>query len=177
MKDPHSGTRLDTGRLPRRPAAFDIRPDAPATAALAARLGLSALSGLRFSGTLSPADRLDWALEGHLTASVTQPCVVTLAPVVTRIDERVSRRYVAGLQEPVEAETEMPADDTIEPLPRTIDLLAVMTEALDLALPLYPRSPDAAEPAAQAGAADDAGNRRPFAGLGAMLGGPDRPKG
>ena len=37
-------------------------------------------------------------------------------------------------------EFEMPEDETVEQLPDVIDLAAVMTEALSLALPLYPRA-------------------------------------
>ena len=38
------------------------------------------------------------------------------------------------------AEVEMPEDETIDPLGEQIDLWAVMTEALALALPAYPRA-------------------------------------
>lgn len=56
-------------------------------------------------------------------APVTQPCVATLAPVRTRIDEPVLRRYRADTGENLTAsEIEMPEDDTIEPLPDVVDL-------------------------------------------------------
>ncbi len=38
----------------------------------------------------------------------------------------------------------MPEDETQEPLPEIIDIGAVATEALELALPLYPRAPGVA---------------------------------
>jgi uncharacterized metal-binding protein YceD (DUF177 family) len=70
-----------------------------------------------------------------------QPCVVTLAPVTTRIEEPVERRFRADLPEPPQgAEIEMPEDDALEPLPETLDLGRVMTEALALAIPEYPRA-------------------------------------
>ena len=37
----------------------------------------------------------------------------------------------------------MPEDDSQEPLPTALDLIAVLSEALALALPLYPRANDA----------------------------------
>ena len=40
-------------------------------------------------------------------------------------------------------EIEMPEDDSVEPMPDEIDLAEVATEALALALPLYPRAPGA----------------------------------
>ena len=72
-------------------------------------------------------------------ATVVQDCVVTLAPVTTRIDERVQRRYMTDPPEPDTGEAEMPEDD-VEELPQALDLGEVMLEALALALPAYPRA-------------------------------------
>ena len=49
----------------------------------------------------------------------------------------------------------MPEDDTLEPLAEVIDLDAVLTEALALALPIAPRRADAG-PGRAAAAPDDA---------------------
>lgn len=158
-----------------RPTGFEIRPDAGAIAALAEALDLSALRKLVFAGTLKPVGKGDWRLEGHLGATVVQPCVVTLAPVTTRIEAGVERRFVArpdaflpGAQEG-EAEVEMPDDVSLEPLTPRIDLAAIMAEALALNLPLYPRTEDAelreavfTEPGKRALRDEDT---RPFAGL------------
>ena len=95
----------------------------------------------RFSGRLVPDGKRDWRLEGTLGATVVQPCVVTLAPVSTRIDEEITRHYMADMPElPEGAEIEMPEDDTVEPLPETLDLGVVIAEALALALPPFPRA-------------------------------------
>lgn len=122
---------------------FELTPEAPARAALAAGLGLLALRKLRFSGRLIPEARRDWRLEADLGATIVQPCVVTAEPVTTRIDEPVLRRYLAEMPEPIGDEVEIPEDDSAEPLPVMLDLMAVLTEALALALPLYPRAPGA----------------------------------
>jgi len=123
-----------------QPFTFLLEPDAGARAALAETLGISQVRKLRFSGELIPEGRGDWLLRADLGATVVQPCVVTLAPVTTRIDQTVTRRYLARWQEPeVGSETEMPEDDTVEPLPELLDLAGVMAEALALALPDYPR--------------------------------------
>jgi len=94
---------------------------------------------------------------------------VTLDPVTTRIDTEVRRTYLANMPEPAGEEVEMPEDDTIEPLPVTIDPAAVMAEALALALPLYPRKDGVAlgeanyaAPGTEAMTDETA---RPFAGL------------
>ncbi|MCM2562428.1 DUF177 domain-containing protein [Lutimaribacter sp. EGI FJ00015] len=129
---------------PNRPLPFELRPTPEANAALAAELGLSGLRKLSFKGELRPDGAHDWRLDGHLGATVTQPCVVTLAPVTTRLEEPVTRRFLSRMPESgEEEEVEMPEDDSIEPLGDVIDLDTVMAESLALALPLYPRAEDA----------------------------------
>lgn len=130
---------LSTGH----PTRFEILPDAATRAALAADLGIVGIRKLRFSGEISPDGKRDWRLVGKLGATVVQACVVTLAPVTTRIDTEVSRRFLAAMPDLVlddAGEAEMPDDDTIEPLGARIDTAQVMAEALALNLPLYPRA-------------------------------------
>ncbi len=165
------------GRLSQTaPHAFDLRPDPAACAAIARDLGLRGLRKLRLAGTLAPEGRADWRLDARLGATVTQDCVVTLAPVNTRIDEDVTRRFLRDWPPAAEQgdEVEMPEDDSIDPLGDEIDLWAVMVEALALALPPYPRA-EGAEPvrtaAAPPGAAPLEDDRpRPFAALETLRG-------
>jgi uncharacterized metal-binding protein YceD (DUF177 family) len=162
------------GELPtNRPTPFRVEPGAAELAELARTLDLSALRKVRLEGELHPRGRRDWDLEGRLGATIVQPCVVTLAPVTTRIEEAVARRFRADLPEPpAGAEIEMPEDDALEPLPDTLDLGLVLTEALALAIPEYPRADGATldeavftEPGAAPMTDDDA---KPFAGLAAL---------
>ncbi|PZQ99458.1 MAG: hypothetical protein DI533_01940 [Cereibacter sphaeroides] len=157
----------------RKPTRFDLKPDEAERAALAEYLGISAIPSLRFKGELRPQGKSDYLLEARLEAEVVQPCVVTLVPVLTRVDEPVVRKYLADFAVPEDAEAEMPEDDSAEPLPTVIDPGAVMTEALALALPDYPRAPGA-----ELGEAIHAppgvvplrdADLRPFAGLGGLL--------
>jgi uncharacterized metal-binding protein YceD (DUF177 family) len=137
-------TRLRTGGLsPRTPTRFDHEAGAEERRALAADLGLLALRRLRLSGEITPAGRDAMVLSASLQADADQACVVTLAPVRAVIDEPVRRRYVADLPDPTGEEVEMPEDDSLEPMPEVIDLVAIAAEALALALPLYPRAPGA----------------------------------
>ncbi len=156
----------------RRPLSFDLAPTAAEAAVIAAGLGLSALPARRFRGVLRPIGRADAALDARLEAEVVQPCVVTLAPVAATIAEDVLRRYLADWAPPAEDDAEIPADDTTEELPPWLDLWEVALEALALALPLYPRTPDAelgpATAAPPGVAALDAGALRPFATLAAL---------
>lgn len=153
-----------------RPRTFALAPDADTRSALAEELGISGIRKLTFSGEVAPEGQGDLLLAARLGATVVQPCVVTLAPVTTRIDEDVTRRFLLRMPEPPEGEEiEMPEDDTIEPLGRMIDLHAVMAEALALALPSWPRAEgvdpvevSVTEPGQEALTDDDV---KPFAGL------------
>ncbi len=141
---PTATTALRTASLShRRPTAFHWQPGPGERAALAAKLGLISIDALDFRGAIHPEGRADFRLEGRLLAEVVQPCVVTLTPVPASLNETVLRRYLADHAEPGGDEVEMPEDDSIEPLPATLDLTAVAIEALVLALPPYPRAPGA----------------------------------
>jgi len=159
------------GDLPaRRATEALLEPGPQERAAIAAALGLTGLRKMRFAARLAPEGGRDWILDGTLGATVVQPCVVTLAPVSTRIDERVTRRYLAAFELPEGGtEVEMPEDDVSEPLPQTLDLYAVAIEALALALPQFPRSEEAAMAEARFAAPGIAPmtdeETRPFAGL------------
>ncbi|PTV97116.1 uncharacterized metal-binding protein YceD (DUF177 family) [Rhodobacter aestuarii] len=159
----------------RKPTRFNITAEGETLAAIATWADITAVEGLQLKGTLTPQGRNDWLLEARLTAKVVQPCVVTLAPVVTDISEDLRRHYVANMEEPTGEEVEMPEDTDSEPLPDRIDLGAVALEALELALPLYPHAEGAegtemrAAPPSAAPIRDE--DTRPFANLRALMGG------
>lgn len=136
---PEAFTRpVDLSRLPKNaPYPFEIEADAPERAALAGVLGAQSVRKFGFSGRLTPMDGEGWLLEGQLGATVIQSCVVSLAPVTTRIDTPVRRRFVPAEQLDEE-------DDEMEPLTPQLDLALIATEATSLELPDYPRAPDAA---------------------------------
>ena len=155
-----------------RPTTFALAPDAGQRAAIAQSLNIPKLRKLQFDGQISPIGDKDWLLTAQLGATVVQDCVITLDPVTTRIDEALRRQYIADFTVSDAAEVEMDEDDTTEELPITLDLVAVMVEALSLALPAFPRSADASLGDAQFTAPgqepmtnEDA---KPFAGLGAL---------
>ncbi|WJS86077.1 DUF177 domain-containing protein [Paracoccus sp. TOH] len=160
-------TRFRVAHLnPRQPTAFTLAPAAPAREALAGELGLSALPRLSFTGEIRAAQNEAWEVTGKLSARVVQPCVVTLAPVKTTIDETVRRLYSPHVGTPEGDEIEM-LDEELEPLGPFIDVEAIMVEELALALPLYPRAEGAALGAAEP--APETETRKPFAGLSDLL--------
>ncbi len=161
---------LRLSRLTKRePTEFLLLPKADALTALAAELDLIALRKVRLEGTLSPLGQRDWQLKAKLGATVVQPCSITLAPVTTRIDVPIERRYLAEYAAPTESEAEMPEDDSEEPLPSTLNLSALLAESLAIALPDFPRAEGAELGEAVFAAADATPLRdedvKPFAGL------------
>ena len=156
----------------RQPTQVVVEPDTAGRAAVAQDLGIVGVRKLRLTGTLTPIGKRDWQLDAVLGATVLQNCIITLAPVTTRIEEPVSRRYLSEMATPAQGEVEMPEDDSAEALPIDLDLAAVMIEALALALPPYPRAPGAeigelsvTEPGALPFTDDRV---KPFAGLAAL---------
>ena len=152
-----------------RATEITLKADATLRAQLAEELGVDQIRKLTFEGRVRATGSSDWRLDGHLGATVVQPCVVTLEPVTTRIEEDVLRHYLADWEVPQEAEVEMPEDDSSEPLGAEIDPFAAITEALSLAIPAYPRSEGAelgalvhAEPGVEPLNEDTV---KPFAGL------------
>lgn len=164
---------ISVRKLPRSTSRSVERvPSKEICADLASELGISKIADLRLAGQLIPSGKNDWRFEGRVSAEVVQPCVVTLDPVTTRIDEPVLRNYVAGWEPPSGDEVELAEDVDIEPLGDQIDLDALMTEALALALPPWPRAEGAdlgeavyTEPGAAPLRDDDL---KPFAGLAAL---------
>lgn len=170
---PVSDPRLPVARLrPGGPTPFLLEPAAGDRQALADALGAVSLRKLRFEGTLTPSGQRGWQVRARLGATAVQSCIVTLEPVTTRIDTDVTRLFLPAdrLDTPeAGSETEMPDDDSVEPLGEVIDLSAIMAEALALALPAYPRKDDAALEQAQFAARDVTPmtdqDVKPFAGL------------
>lgn len=158
---------------PRKPTRFDIVATAQQRTALAEELGLSRVESLTFKGELRPNGKRDFTVVADLDARIVQPCSVTLQPVKTTISEQVQRSYLADFVVPDGIELEMhDGDDAFEPLPEVIDAGFVATEALALAIPLYPRAPgaDLGEVAVSGPGIAPLrdGDVKPFAGLAAL---------
>ncbi|MBV7409551.1 DUF177 domain-containing protein [Maritimibacter sp. DP1N21-5] len=170
---PNYGPRLKVSELDHsRPHDLAVSLNEESAMALAHELGIEAARKVRLEGRLAPVGRRDWRFEGTLGATVVQPCVVTLAPVTTRIDEPVERTWIEGLTPTTAEESETPQDVAQEPLGPVIDIGALLAEAVALALPLYPRADDAelgdavfTEPGKDAIRDEDL---KPFAGLASL---------
>jgi len=98
-------------------------------------------------------------VQGELTARVTQTCVVSLEPFDVDIDEPIAVRFLppdAKPPQPTLAAHDLEEEDAPDPLiDGRIDLGAIASEFLTLALDPYPRKPGVAfEPPGDAPAPD-----------------------
>ena len=164
---------------PRRVARLDPRGEdlaAEATeaerAALARRFGVAEVRALSMAARLIP-DADGWRVEGRVRARVVQPCVVTLEPVVQRLDEVFTRRLLPGAPAPELTDLDPDEDeDPPEPLGAVIDPAEMAAEAAALAIEPYPRKPGAVFAGAAVRPADAAPEpetpEKPFAGLAAL---------
>jgi len=160
----------------RRPTRFELQFDPAQIRQFSDELNLMSLKKPRFTGELTAKGRDQWELTAELGATVQQACIVSFDPVTTRIDEKITRRYVpeAVFEQVAEDEeiAEASGDDAMDILPPEIDLTEVFRETLVLSLPDYPRadgvelgervfSEDGVKPMRDADA-------KPFAGLAAL---------
>ena len=148
---------------------LDLDADPQTRAAIAKLAGVTAVARLTASFDVTLRGRGGLHVVGSVSAAVGQTCVVTLDPVENEIEEPIDLVFVpAAAMSPTEhggAEVEVPAEDAPEPLiDGRVDLGAIATEFLLLAIDPYPRKPGAVfqPPASE----DDAAH--PFAALSAL---------
>ncbi|MET1027492.1 MAG: DUF177 domain-containing protein [Dongiaceae bacterium] len=145
-----------------------IAADASERAALATRFGLLGLDRLEADLRLRRTGANVIRLTGHLSANLTQACVVSLAPVPEAIDIDFELFFSEDVgASSAELVVEYDQEDPPEPVTGgQIDLGEVVAEQLGLNLDPYPRAPDATVPAtwqadADQVAADQASLKRP----------------
>jgi uncharacterized metal-binding protein YceD (DUF177 family) len=160
----------------RRPTRFELEFDTAQIRQFVEELDLVSLKKIRFKGELTAKGRDQWELTANLGATVQQACVISFVPVTTRIDDKITRRYVPeDLFEQVAEDEEIAessGDDAMDILPAEIDLLGVFRETLLLALPDYPRA-DGVELGERVFTEDGVkpmrdADAKPFAGLAAL---------
>jgi hypothetical protein len=172
--DPHKpwSVPVTVHDLPAAGRHVDLVADARVRAAVAKAANLRDLARLEASFDLSRQGRDGVHLDGRVSATVGQVCVVTLEPMESEVEETVDLSFsphVTPLVEEPDAEParpmQVPEVDTPEPLAGSaIDLGAIATEFLMLGLDPYPRKPGVEfKPSADG---DDAVH--PFAALAAL---------
>ena len=136
--------RID--HIPADGREIEVNADARQRAAIAERLGISAVDRLEARLRLTRF-RGGMRVEGRLEAVTVQPCVVTFVPVTQQIDEPVDRIFLPASEQPKSATThpEVFIDLEGDDLPdyfegHEVDLSDALIETLALALDPYPRA-------------------------------------
>lgn len=139
---------VDVLRLPPAGGRYDIAASAEERAALAKRFDLLTLDRLEARVQLVPIAAGFYRLSAALEAELTQACVVTFAPVASRLSESFSLLYGAHDDQKdvlLDGESEI-----VEPIEGgMVDIGEAVAQQLSLALDPFPR---AAEAPAQCGA-------------------------
>jgi uncharacterized metal-binding protein YceD (DUF177 family) len=146
--------------VPETGRRFELTADEATRNAVAQVAGLRALPRLQAAFDVVRRGRDGLHVAGTVSARVEQNCVVTLEPIEDDIETSVDLVFVPPREQAVEESADAP-----EPLIEGIvDLGAVATEFLVLAVDPYPRKPGAIF---QAPGIADTGNH-PFAALAAL---------
>ena len=157
-----------------RPLAVNLAADEGARAALATRFDLMDLTALEADVVLTrngEAVRLDGVMRG----TATQACAISGQPVAADIDEPLALIFLpetADAAHPDE-EIELAAEDcdTVWHDGRVVDVAEAVAQSFALALPPYPRAPNAEDIARAAGikAEEEAGAFGALAALKAQM--------
>jgi len=142
---PEFSRPVETARLKRDEQRFEIAANKAEREALAKRFDLLALGSLNADVRLGQIPGGLIRLTAELVADVTQECVVTLAPVQSRVAESFSVLYGDG-GEAQEVNLDGAAE-TIEPIENgIIDIGEAVAQQLSLALDPFPHAPGAVPP-------------------------------
>lgn len=134
---------VPVAEIPEQGLHRDVEAGEAERAAIAALAGLRDLTRLAASFDLTHVDGGSVHVHGRISAQAGQTCVVTLEPLTSTIDEEVDAMFTADPQpvaEVSEDDEEAMGEDPPEPIVNgQIDLGALATEFLMLALDPYPR--------------------------------------
>jgi uncharacterized metal-binding protein YceD (DUF177 family) len=159
---PHRLDQIGSGE-----SGVDVEANAEERTALAARFGLLAIDELSAHFVLR-RDAAGIIAKGHLSAAVTQACVVTDQPVPAKVEEDFALRFVPeGSTEGEEIELSEDECDTVFYQGGSIDLGEAAAETLALSLDPFPRSAAAGQALKDAGvlSEEEAGPFGALAGL------------
>lgn len=159
---------VDISRLPAKGRNIKFSVSDNERENICGAFGLSSLDNLQASILLKPWRKGGVEATGNIMANLSQPCVVTLEPVVQIIDEEVSAVFLpegSPLAKPkIDKDGEMVIDPEGADLPETfagtiINVSDIIVEYLTLAIEPHPRAPGAELP--ETDADNDEDDERP----------------
>ena len=163
-------------RLGREAISFNIEATTAECQYLAAQLDILGVSEMTAKGRLQRQPKSGLiSVTGRIQTSVTQACVVTLEPVPQKVDTEFTVLFTFDKDDLEMEETDRVVGMDEQDLPdlivdNRIDVAAVLSEQISLALESYPRSDgvavDPSEPTIEAGTNGDVQEvYQPFANL------------
>jgi uncharacterized protein (DUF952 family)/uncharacterized metal-binding protein YceD (DUF177 family) len=158
--------RVNLERLYQNNTPFTVKATSFECLALAKRFDLEALDSLEvvFNVKWMQGSAIDYWVDGHLKAALTQSCVVTLKPVNETIDETFHFRVLHPSKEAIADEEYGEFEDIEFSTTPYIDLGDIAAQYLLLLLNPYPRSDEAPE-AKEENEPSAAVKKSPFAAL------------
>ena len=170
------------------PVAFDMRLEAgpDERKALAAFLDVVSVDSLSAELKITAWRREGARVRGHVSAHVTQACVVTLEPIESDIKEEIDATFLPEHSRHFNRRTNEDGEYVIDPdgpdepeafSGSDIDIGALVTEAVALAIDPFARKPGAELPPVadeDDGAPVEEENRSPFAALKDWKGGSEK---
>ena len=119
-------------------------------ATLADNHGLETVGSFAYRLTAKRWRRDGFKISGTISAIVTQTCIATLEPVVTKINDEIEQTFLPEPdayrrpnQDADVIEFEVDPDEPEYFNGQSVDVASIVEEYFALALPLYPRSPNA----------------------------------
>lgn len=152
---PEFSHEIDLGALPAGGKTFKLRPDQNERSLVAARLGVPDITA--FEGEMRvkvTSTRID--IKGRVEAALERQCVVSLEPMVEKIDESFEIEFFRQQPDiPVSEDDEdwLNAPDVHEDA--SIDLGELLVEQLSLAMAPFPRKEEAVSLADQFGSEEE----------------------
>jgi uncharacterized metal-binding protein YceD (DUF177 family) len=143
MRPPEFSRLVALARLDRGAVREAIEATPAEREALARRFGLLALDHLSAVLELRREKGGVIVLQATYEAAFVQSCVVSLEPVAGRISDRFALHYGEGGEDRRSLSID-PEEEVFEPLSgEAIDIGEAVAQELSLALPTFPRHPDA----------------------------------
>ena len=124
------------------PVTLDLSATAAERSALAARFDLPAIADLTATATVTRRIDGTVVVQGRLSATVTQICVVSLDPFESRIEDAFETLFMPDADAPADPLLSDPEEVDVEPLDGDrLDLGELVAQHLTLALDPHPRKP------------------------------------
>jgi uncharacterized metal-binding protein YceD (DUF177 family) len=152
---------IEVGSLPQHGRAFELVPDPATRKRLADHAGVVSIPELKIIVEVKPTS-LGVDVTGVLTGVVRQNCVVSVEEFDNPISEQIEADFANDMGDAAPGDDEEDLDLPDPIIDGKIDLGALATEFLVLAIDPYPRKPGAQMPNLPGDEAENSSGKSPF---------------